>query len=454
MSSPYKFEAPWSAWEFSYHILHKQANLVILSMAWLTRQDARTYSRKPKDPDMESLSYWLARLEPVIRAEEAGEIIVVIANRCGVEDDAVYSGTSCVLGIDSGEVKLYGVLGRGEKELLVVDTTAAPQAKLVAELTSTVPEDSAQNRQEPKFDPGSSSRDKLVASIDAVLSASNPVSPVEPHFAHSYYSSQPPKTEEILSRLKSSVVTESRSSSNASIQSPAGSPRSLDPVAAAIPRPPAPVSGSPPVSQTIPRPPSARSGTPSGTQPISRPQSARSQKPIRKESVSSPHKRFENLEGLEIIGIVDLKDRQEPDSASSMTTNTPWEANPSFFRAEDIKEIVKASTPILQSTSPTSATGIHSSISDSPFSAMNRPQSPKSRNTSRTRQPADEQPALKTVDLVNEPPVIVPVVLPSTPFEEDNTPAPTRQATTEPGTGGLVPRNDTSLSLRPKSTGW
>lgn len=75
---------------------------------------------------METLSYWLARIEPLIRAETEGEIIVVFANRTGIEEEAVYAGTSAVLGIQAGEVKVYGILGRGEKELLVVDTSKRP----------------------------------------------------------------------------------------------------------------------------------------------------------------------------------------------------------------------------------------------------------------------------------------------------------------------------------------
>ncbi|KAG9230329.1 carbon-nitrogen hydrolase [Amylocarpus encephaloides] len=134
--NPYKFETPWNAWEFSYHVLHKQANLVIMSMAWLTREDITSFSRAPHEPDMETLSYWLSRLEPLIRAESTGEIIVVIANRCGSEGDVVYAGTSTVLGINDGEVKVYGILGRGEKELLVVDTDKRPKAKLVSEPNS------------------------------------------------------------------------------------------------------------------------------------------------------------------------------------------------------------------------------------------------------------------------------------------------------------------------------
>ncbi|RYP70644.1 hypothetical protein DL769_004890 [Monosporascus sp. CRB-8-3] len=126
-----KFEAPWHAFEFAFHILEMESNLVIVHMAWLTREDARLFSRMPKEPDMDTLTYWITRLEPLIRAETDEEVIVVFCNRTGVEDDAVYAGTSAVIGIKAGEVSVYGMLGRGEKDLLVVDTDAPPFAKLV-----------------------------------------------------------------------------------------------------------------------------------------------------------------------------------------------------------------------------------------------------------------------------------------------------------------------------------
>lgn len=50
--NPYKFEAPWHAFEFAFHVLEIRANLVILSMAWLTREDATTFCSKPDEPDM------------------------------------------------------------------------------------------------------------------------------------------------------------------------------------------------------------------------------------------------------------------------------------------------------------------------------------------------------------------------------------------------------------------
>lgn len=101
-------------------------------MAWNTRESAEVFSESPNEPDMNTLSYWLSRLEPVIREETEGEIIVVFANRCGVEGDAVYAGTSAVLGIHNGEVNVYGILGRGETELLIVDTGERPLAKIVS----------------------------------------------------------------------------------------------------------------------------------------------------------------------------------------------------------------------------------------------------------------------------------------------------------------------------------
>ncbi|KAK8112709.1 amino-terminal amidase [Apiospora sp. TS-2023a] len=129
--NPWRFQSPWDKFEFAFHVIDAAANVVILSMAWLTQEDARTFSRMPKEPDMETLTYWVKRLEPLIRAENEDEIIIIFANRTGVEDDAVYAGTSAVIGIKHGEVSVYGILGRGDKELLVVDTSLPAFAKLL-----------------------------------------------------------------------------------------------------------------------------------------------------------------------------------------------------------------------------------------------------------------------------------------------------------------------------------
>jgi protein N-terminal amidase len=161
-------------------------------MAWLTRENPRSYSRSPKDPDMETLSYWLARIEPLIRAETDDEIIVVFANRTGIEEEAVYAGTSAVLGIQGGEVKVYGILGRGEKELLVVDTDKRPQAKLVSEPNSTASEpkrETVSNKSNhgvetrPTATSPSGSQDHSMTMEDVVT----PLSPVDPISPHAYF---------------------------------------------------------------------------------------------------------------------------------------------------------------------------------------------------------------------------------------------------------------------------
>ncbi|CAL3965843.1 unnamed protein product [Diplocarpon coronariae] len=130
--NPYKFEAAWNAWEFARHVLYRQANLIILSMAWMTREDGRSF-RISKEPDTNTLSSWLARLEPIIGNEGEDEIIAVFANRAGAEDNAVYAETSTVLGIQAGEVKVYGILGREDRDLLVVNTSTLPKLPLVSE---------------------------------------------------------------------------------------------------------------------------------------------------------------------------------------------------------------------------------------------------------------------------------------------------------------------------------
>ncbi|KAL8383034.1 hypothetical protein RB595_006683 [Gaeumannomyces hyphopodioides] len=130
--NPYKFQAPWHKFEFAFHVLDSNANVVIISMAWSTLDSRETFCSRPYEPDMATLEYWAQRMEPLIRAEREDEIILIFANRCGIEGDALYAGTSAVMGIQDGEVKVYGVLGRGVKKLLVVDTDDGPFAKLVS----------------------------------------------------------------------------------------------------------------------------------------------------------------------------------------------------------------------------------------------------------------------------------------------------------------------------------
>lgn len=99
-------------------------------MAWCTDAQRSLFFLKSGEPDMDTLLYWITRMKPILALDSSQETIIVFGNRCGIEGDTTYVGTSTVLGIKSGEILLYGILGRDEEELLIVDTDDPPFAKL------------------------------------------------------------------------------------------------------------------------------------------------------------------------------------------------------------------------------------------------------------------------------------------------------------------------------------
>ncbi|PGH01966.1 protein N-terminal amidase [Blastomyces parvus] len=185
--NPYKFLAPWTAYEFATHVLASGARLVLLPMAWLTLLKAEELGEGEEEeklvlarrPDMETFRYWLLRFWPLVRAVgegqlqgEAGMVILVFANRVGVEEGgfrigkdgdgvARYAGSSCVVGIrrvgsgggsgsgnssesesesesgsgrgrgpsggEEAEILVWEMLGRAEEGVCFVDTEAEPK---------------------------------------------------------------------------------------------------------------------------------------------------------------------------------------------------------------------------------------------------------------------------------------------------------------------------------------
>jgi protein N-terminal amidase len=133
--NPYRFEAPWTSYEFANHTITSASELVILSMAWITRLPAAELQGLAKLPDLETVGYWLERMRPLMgpRGIEQ-EVVIVIANRCGQDGDSPvigpvsYAGSSTVFGISrgdgrvDGEVRIWDMLGRAEEGVLVVDT--------------------------------------------------------------------------------------------------------------------------------------------------------------------------------------------------------------------------------------------------------------------------------------------------------------------------------------------
>ena len=134
--NPWKFQAPWTDYEFASYALASQSEILILSMAWLTNLSSSAIAQEKNEPDMDTLNYWIERLRPLLMAEK--EVLVACANRCGEEPGrnpvkpdgeygVRYAGSSWVGLIGKGEVKLWSIIGRMQESLLVVDTAEEPR---------------------------------------------------------------------------------------------------------------------------------------------------------------------------------------------------------------------------------------------------------------------------------------------------------------------------------------
>lgn len=147
--NPRRFEAPWTAFEFSRHAEQCEAKLVVVSMAWLTRLTKLELDLNSDKPDLDTFSYWLERFRPLFTTDPTGdlpgesayashadidaEVVVVLANRIGGEGmgriigDVRYAGSSCVIGLKkTGEVRLWNILGRAAQGVCVADTKDDP----------------------------------------------------------------------------------------------------------------------------------------------------------------------------------------------------------------------------------------------------------------------------------------------------------------------------------------
>ncbi|KAA8641847.1 hypothetical protein EYZ11_008398 [Aspergillus tanneri] len=117
--NPYRFEAPFTDWEFANRVLDSKTQLVVLSMAWLTLLSREELASLANKPDMDTFNYWIQRFIPLIRkkmghdfdidnaseTESDRRIVIVFANRVGEEQGsdgaslARYAGTSAIIAI-------------------------------------------------------------------------------------------------------------------------------------------------------------------------------------------------------------------------------------------------------------------------------------------------------------------------------------------------------------------
>lgn len=96
--NPYKFEAPFEAYEFANFHLQAQTKLILCSMNWLYQTEKLTIEEQLSMSKVfnnglylqvhsSNLYYWFQRLMPLIAASETtnSKFTVVICNRIGHE---------------------------------------------------------------------------------------------------------------------------------------------------------------------------------------------------------------------------------------------------------------------------------------------------------------------------------------------------------------------------------
>ena len=124
--NPYQFIAPFNDYEFANHVLNKKSDTVVVNMSWLTRLLPQELQHFPLRPDTEQFHYWIERFHPLIEATARNpgkSVVVACANRCGVEGGACYSGSSCVMLFQDGQVLVHDILGKLQEKCLVADIT-------------------------------------------------------------------------------------------------------------------------------------------------------------------------------------------------------------------------------------------------------------------------------------------------------------------------------------------
>ena len=128
--NPYKFEAPWGAFEFAKTIEKASSSLVLFASAWTNAHPDDDAETKAIVPDRtETWNYWFNRLLPLfVDQEKEGEDGIirprkrafVFANRVGVEREIHFVGSSVVFQIErGGKLTVKGGLDNKKEGILV-----------------------------------------------------------------------------------------------------------------------------------------------------------------------------------------------------------------------------------------------------------------------------------------------------------------------------------------------
>ncbi|KAK6461744.1 carbon-nitrogen hydrolase [Scheffersomyces coipomensis] len=146
--NPYKFEAPFNAFEFSLSCYQQLSKLIICPMAWLspqspsiTKETGGLKIENDSEPDTSTVNYWILRFFPFLNHKNSilpknfEKVNVICCNRVGLEDDVLYGGSTSIFEFNGNDglisnaeiddknpsVKVLGSLGKNNEEVLIKD---------------------------------------------------------------------------------------------------------------------------------------------------------------------------------------------------------------------------------------------------------------------------------------------------------------------------------------------
>lgn len=111
--NPYKFEAPFTAFEMARSCLANGVSLILCPMAWLSITAVGGTNRHPNQPETDTVGYWIQRFSPLVELEHP--VAVVTCNRVGQEDNLLFAGSSAAFTFEgkrnpTNPVKIAGAL--------------------------------------------------------------------------------------------------------------------------------------------------------------------------------------------------------------------------------------------------------------------------------------------------------------------------------------------------------
>jgi protein N-terminal amidase len=116
--NPKGFTAPFHAYELAVATLAADAAVLLFSSAWCDRSplDAPDYVPPPVRA-LETQRYWATRLAPL--QSDSATRYFVCADRIGKEASTTFCGSSCVMAMGHGRVKLLATLNEREDGVLL-----------------------------------------------------------------------------------------------------------------------------------------------------------------------------------------------------------------------------------------------------------------------------------------------------------------------------------------------